>query len=102
VGLKLCISESFTGKQLGKEMFIAGYVNGSTRGSAAVLLAYMLTQCVKTPWHLEEVRKFMESAARIKATFVVYRDARTRAIDAWRAPPPAQVSYVTGFFLWPH
>jgi hypothetical protein len=86
VGLKLCISSNYTNRNLGREMFIAGYVNGSTRGTGAMLLAYMLTQCVKSPWHLPEVRKFMESVARIKATFVVYCDARSRAIDAWRAP----------------
>ena len=85
VGLKLCISANYTNRNLGREMFIAGYVNGSTRGTGAMLLAYMLTQCVKSPWHLPEVRKFMESVARIKATFVVYCDARSRAIDAWRA-----------------
>ena len=86
VGLKLCISANYTNRNLGREMFIAGYVNGSTRGTGAMLLAYMLTQCVKSPWHLPEVRKFMESVARIKVTFVVYCDARSRAIDAWRAP----------------
>ena len=86
VGLQLCISANYTNRNLGREMFIAGYVNGSTRGTGAMLLAYMLTQCVKSPWHLPEVRKFMESVARIKVTFVVYCDARSRAIDAWRAP----------------
>jgi hypothetical protein len=83
--LKLAVSPSFVNKNLSKELFIAGYVSGSTRGSAATLLCYMLTQMRLAPWEVPEVKSFMMSVARLKATFVVYEDGQQRAIDAWRA-----------------
>ena len=83
--LKLCVGEGFTGRSLTRELFITGYVAGSTRGSATTLLAYMLTQCEKRPFEVREVQAFLRSAARLKATFVVYGDSRLRARDAWRA-----------------
>lgn len=87
VALKLCVGEQFTSRSLGKELFIAGYVNGSTRGAAVTLLTYMLTQCKRRPFDLPEVQAFLLSASRLKATFVVYKNSKLRARDAWRAAP---------------
>ena len=84
-GLKLVVSPNYLDKDLMREVFIAGYVAGSTRGSAATLLAFMLTQLRLEPWDVPEVQAFMLSVARLKVTFVVYQDGQSRAIDAWRA-----------------
>ena len=87
MALKLCVGEAFTDRPLNRELFVAGYVNGSTRGAAAVLLTYMLTQCSKRAFDVPQVRAFLLSASRLKATFVVYSDGRLRARVAWRAAP---------------
>lgn len=84
--MKLVVSPGYLDKDLTKELFIAGYVAGSTRGSAATLLVFMLTQLPLSPWEVPEVQAFMMSVARLKVTFVVYLDGQSRAVDAWRAP----------------
>ena len=84
--LKLVVSPNYLDKDLTRELFVAGYVAGSTRGSAATVMAFMLTQLPLEPWDVPEVQAFMLSVARLKVTFVVYQDGQSRAIDAWRAP----------------
>ncbi len=87
--LKACISGEMCkvkGRELSNEMLFAGYVSGSTLGSASLCLAWMLMEISQrsSPWQIPEVQAFVRSISRIKAVFVVYDSPVDRAADAWR------------------
>ena len=82
--LKLVVSPNYLDKDLTRELFVAGYVAGSTRGSAATVLAFMLTQLPLEPWDVPEVRAFMLSVARLKVTFEVPLTRLASGLVLWR------------------
>ena len=84
--IKLNVAEEYLGKPLKNVVFIAGYVNGSTRGFACQLLLYFLTHCRRPPWLVPEVQAALESFTRIKVNIVFHPNAISRAQDAMRAP----------------
>jgi len=82
--LKLVVSPNYLDKDLMRELFVAGYVAGSTRGSAATVMAFMLTQLPLEPWDVLEVRAFMLSVARLKVTFEVPLTRLASGLVLWR------------------
>ncbi len=82
--LKVAVAPSYVDRDLSRELFFGGYVQGSTLGGASLLLLMMLINTKCDFLCIPEVRAFLVSICRLKCTFVVYSDAATRQMDAWR------------------
>ena len=84
--LKLCVAADYLDKPLKNTLFIAGYVNGSTRGFTCQILLYFLLHCKRSPWDVVEVKAALDSFCRLKVNIVHHVGPISRHEDAMRVP----------------